>query len=196
MYKKITLFSVLLCTSIQYASDLTTWLEIKPSYFFFYNDPMNEIYDKGGFQVQASASVPFKNYFDFYGSLGYRRVTGHALNTCENTTLSVIPVDIGIKPIWNFCEKFYYFFAVGPRFFFFQQNNDSTYVSSSINDCGVGLFANTGLNILIKNSFLLGIFGEYSYEQKTICPTEPNVYSSGVVQLGGLAFGISFGYAF
>lgn len=148
------------------------------------------------FQYHLFVQIPFRNYFDFYASLGYRRVSGHALNTCDKTTLSVVPVDIGIKPIFNFCEKFYYFFAAGPRFFFLQQNNASPYVSSPINACGVGVFVNTGLNVLIKDSFLFGIFGEYSYENKKISSSVLNVYSSGSTQLGGLAFGLSFGYAF
>ena len=195
MNKVIVLFA-LLCLLTQHAFGLTSWLEIKPSYFFFPQYPMNEIYDKGGFEIQVSGSVPFRNYFDFYSSIGYRRVCGRALNSCEKTNLSVIPVDIGIKPIFNFCEKFYYFFAIWPRFFFFQQNNNSPYVNSEINDCGIGVFANTGLNVLIKDSFLFGIFGEYSFEKKKIYPIGLNVYSNSSAQLGGLAFGLSFGYAF
>lgn len=196
MYKKFFFFFLLFCSIKEYALELRPWLEIKPSYFFFPQCPMNDIYKKGGFQIQASGSIPFRNYFDFYASLGYRRVAGHALDTCEKTNLSVVLLDFGIKPIFNFCEKFYYFFAAGPRLFVFHQNNDSAYVNSSLNASGVGLFANTGFNVLLKDSFLLGIFGEYSYEKKKICPSIQNVYSSGSTQLGGLAFGLSFGYAF
>jgi len=196
MYKKIALLSVLLCTVTPYASDLTPWLEIKPSYFFFSASPMNDIYDDGGFEIQGSLSVPFCNYLDLYGSIGYREAWGRALNTCEKTSLTVIPVDIGLKPVFNFCERFYYFFAIGPRYFYFHQHNNSPYVDCIINGNGVGLFVNTGFNILISECLLLGIFGEYSYEKKSICPHMPNVFSNGSVQIGGFAFGLSVGYAF
>lgn len=197
MYKKIALFFALLCTLAQYASDLITpWLEIKPSYFFFATSPMNDIYNKGGFEIQGSVSVPVCKYLDFYGSVGYRKVWGRALNTGEKTSLSVVPVDIGLKPIFNFCERFYYFFAVGPRYFHFHQHNNSPYVDCIIKGNWIGLFVNTGFNVMLADCLLLGIFGEYSYEKKTICPKRPNVFSSGSVQIGGLAFGISLGYAF
>jgi hypothetical protein len=196
MYKKTALFAALLCTLTEYASPVTPWLEVKPSYFFFPVSPMKDIYDHGGFEIQGSASIPVCNYLDFYGSIGYRRASGHALNTCEKTSLTVVPIDIGLKPIFNFCERFSYFFALGPRFFYFHQHNNSPYVDCSINGGGVGLFVNTGFNVLFADCFLLGIFGEYSYEKKTICPKMPNVFSNGSVQLGGLAFGVSLGYAF
>ncbi len=203
LYKKIALFSALLCSLTQYASDdscmiadLTPWLEIKPSYFFFSACPMNNIYNHGGFEIQGSASVPICKYLDAYGSIGYRRVRGHALSTCSKTSLTVIPIDIGLKPIFNFCERFNYFFAIGPRYFYFNQHNKSPYVDCRINDIGIGLFVNTGLNVLIADRFLLGIFGEYSYEKKKICPSASNVFSNGNVQIGGFAFGVSLGYAF
>lgn len=196
MYKKIALLSALLCIVTQYASDLTPWLEIKPSYFFFSASPMKKIYKKGGFEIQGSASIPFCYCLDFYGSIGYRKVRGHALSTCQKTSLTVIPVDIGLKSIFNVCECFYYFFAIGPRYFHFHQHNNSPFVDCKINGNGIGLFVNTGFNVLLTDCLLLGIFGEYSYEKKRICPKMPNVFSNGSVQISGFAFGASVGYAF
>lgn len=200
MYKKSALLAALLCILTQHASDLasclTPWFEIKPSYFFFTASPMNDIYNHGGFEVQGSASAPLCKHLDIYSSVGYRKAWGHALNTCEKTSLSVIPIDIGLKPIFNFCERFYYSFAIGPRFFYFHQRNNSPYVDCSISSAGVGFFANTGFNIVFADHFVLGIFGEYSYEKKTIYPQKPNVYSNGSLQIGGLAFGINLGCAF
>ena len=175
---------------------VTLWTEIKPSYFFFAASPINDIYKHGGFELQGSVSVPLCTYLDFYGSIGYRKAWGHALNTCEKTSLTVIPVDIGLKPIFNFCERFYYFFAIGPRYFYVHQRNHSPYVDCIINGSGIGLFANTGFNVLVADCLLLGIFGEYSYEKKKICPHKSNVYSNGNVQIGGFACGASVGYAF
>lgn len=196
MYKKIALLSALLCTLTQYAANVTPWLEIKPSYFFFVKSPMNDIYDNGGFEIQGTASVPLCNYLDLYGSVGYRKAWGHALNTGEKTTLTVMPFDIGLKLVFNFWERLYYFFAIGPRYFYFFQNNTSPYVDGIIDGNGIGLFVNSGFNVLFADSVVVGIFGEYSYEKKKISPTMPNVYSNGSVQIGGFAFGASLGYAF
>lgn len=196
MYKKMSLLCTLLFACTQYASDLTPWLEIKPSYFFFCTSPMKDIYSKGGFEIQGSASVPVCDYIDVYGSIGYRKVFGNALSTCEKTNLTIIPVDLGLKPVFNFCERFYYFFAVGPRYFHFHQRNHSPYVNCTVKSSGFGLFANTGFNVLLADHLLLGIFGEYSYENKKTCPNMLNVYSDGDTQLGGLAFGVSLGCVF
>jgi hypothetical protein len=65
-----------------------------------------------------------------------------------------------------------------------------------VNGGGLGLFANTGFNVELTDSIVLGIFGEYSYEKKSISSTIPNVYSNGSVQIGGFACGLSLGYVF
>jgi hypothetical protein len=194
--EKIALLSVLLCTLTQHASHTTPWLEIKPSYFFFSAFPLKDIYDCGGFEIQGSASLPLRCNLDMYGSVGFRQAWGRALNSCEKTNLIVVPFDIGLKPVFNFWERFYSFFAIGPRFFYFHQRNHSPYVDCTIHGGGVGFFVNTGFNVVLAEHFLLGIFGEYSYEKKAICPRVPNVYSNGSVQMGGFAFGVSLGYAF
>lgn len=200
MNKKIIVACALLYSLPQCASeslfDTKSWLELKPSYFFFNTAPMNEVYDQGGFQVQGNLSLPLCKYLDIYGSVGYRQAWGHALNSEQNTSLTVIPVDIGLKPVFNFCDRFNYFVAVGPRYFSFYQYNNSSYVDSIVTNAGVGFFVNTGFNMQVTEGFLLGIFGEYSYEKKSIDSPMQNVYSNGVVQLGGFAFGLSFGYEF
>lgn len=196
MFKKIALLSIVCFTWMQYAADVTPWLEIKPSYFFFSASPMHDIYRHGAFQIQASTSIPWCHYLDFYASVGYRKAHGSALNGDQITSLSVVPLDIGLKPIFTFDERLSYFFAFGPRFFYFSQSNDVLSDTSLIHDGGIGLFVNTGLNIELAECILLGIFGEYSYEKKTILPTLPNLYSNGPVQIGGFALGVSLGYAF
>jgi hypothetical protein len=196
MYKKIVLMAALIAGGISYASATTPWLEIKPSYFFFATSPMKTIYNHGGFEIQGSGSVPVYRWFDFYASLGYRKAWGRALNTCEKTNVYVVPFDIGLKPVFNFAERFYSFFAIGPRFFYLHQRNTSPYVDCTVSGAGVGLFLNGGLNVLFAEHFLVGAFGEYSYEKKKFCPKKQNVYSNGPVQVGGFAFGISLGYAF
>ncbi|MGZ6250841.1 MAG: hypothetical protein ACXWL2_02330 [Candidatus Chromulinivorax sp.] len=196
MYKKIALLLVLFCSLPEYAFDLAPWLQVKPSYFFCVSSPMNDIYNHGGFQIQTSSSIPFSDYVDLYASFGYRQLSGHALNSLEETTLSVLPFDIGLKPVINFGEHYNYFFAIGPRFFYFTQVNNSSYVNHQVNRAGLGFFINTGLNTEFENGVLLGIFGEYSYENKFVSLSTRNVLSNSSIQLGGLAFGLSFGYAF
>lgn len=196
MYKTVALFAACLWPLMHYTSARTVWVEVKPSYFLFTAAPMKHIYNHGGFQLQGSVSVPCCTYLDLYGSIGYRKAWGHALNTGEKTNLGVLPVDIGLKPIFTIRENCSYFFAVGPRYFYLHQNNCSPYVDCSITGNGIGIFVNTGFNLLLAEHLLLGIFGEYSYEKKAICPQKPYVFSNGATQIGGFAVGINVGYSF
>ena len=196
MSRKIAVFFALLVAGIQRESDAKPWLECRPSYFFFPNNPMKDIYSRGGVELQGSISAPCHHYLNVYGSIGYRKVHGKALNTGEKTKIMVLPIDIGLKPIFNFHECFYCFFAIGPRYFYFRQHNNSPYVNPLVKGSGIGFFINTGFEALMAEHFLWGVFGEYSYEKKTIRSQIPTVYSNGSVQMGGLAFGVSLGYAF
>lgn len=196
MYKKFILASILTCPLTELAQCKKSWFEIKPSYFLFYTCPMKDIYNKGGFEIQGSVTLPCCNYFDIYGSVGYREAKGHALNSCEYTKLTVVPVDLGIKSMFKFWSRFYYYLALGPRYFCLHQYNNSPYVDSIITKSGIGLFANTGFNVILADCLIFGIFGECSYEKKTIYPKMQYVYSNGSTQIGGFAFGITLGYAF
>src|SRR3989339_1865207 len=109
MTRKFFLLFALLWTSTQHACDAMTWFEIKPSYFVFSTAPMNDVYDSGGLEIQGSVSVPMCQYVDFYSSIGFRQAWGNALNSDEKTILTVIPVDIGVKPVFNFRERYNYF---------------------------------------------------------------------------------------
>ena len=204
MYKKIVLFCMVVYGLQQYAADnnvdsyamITPWIEIKPSYFIFSGSLMHEIYHHGGFQIQASASVPLSDYCDVYTSIGYRKAWGNALNSDENTDVMVVPNDLGIKPVVTIDEHCYYFVAFGPRFFYMHQYNDSAYINTNVHGGGIGFFINTGFDMRVTDHFVLGIFGEYSYEKENIYATTENVYSNGPVQIGGFSVGLSFGYAF
>lgn len=196
MNKKIILLSLLTTMLIESASDATAWLELKPSYFFFYASTMKHIYKHGGFEIQGSASIPVCDTLNFYGSVGYRKLAGHALNSCEKTTLTVVPIDIGLKPMLRLRECLYSFFAFGPRYFHLHQHNKSPYVDCKINGNGIGFFVNAGLQLLLTDCLAFGIFGEGSYEKKKICSNKENVFSNGREQIGGIAFGVSLGYHF
>jgi len=196
MYKKVLFLAALGYAVPHHACNATPWLEVKPSYFFFTAAPMRDVYRHGGFEVQGSVSVPVCANLDLYGSIGYREAWGRALNSGEKTSLRVIPVDFGVKPTFNFCERWYYFFTIGPRYFHFNQQNKSPYVDCKISSDGMGFFINTGFNVLLADSVLLGLFGEYSFERKGVWPNKSGVFSNGSVQIGGFAAGVSVGYAF
>lgn len=195
MIKKVC-FLLILCVMPPLHTEMcSAWLEIKPGYFFFTDHTLRDIYH-GGFEIQGSGTYPLCEMLALYGSLGYLHVDGRSLNECQKTSISQIPFDLGLRGIVNVCECAKGYLSIGPRFFHFHQHNDSQYVNRNISRNGVGFFINSGCNFMRNDCFLLGVFGEYAFEQKSFCSSLPNVYGTQDLQVGGFTFGGSLGFVF
>ena len=198
MVKKYSKIVLLCLSSLVQAEKSSPRLELKPSYFFYANSTMRHIYKHGGFEIQGSGSYPIWEWINGYTSLGFVQTHGKSLGLQEPTTLWRILFDVGAKAIGQCTEKTDCFLAIGPRYFYLHQHNTSQYVPQSVHLDNVGLFLNFGFNHLVSEHCELGLFGEYSYEKAIYIPNLPNVYSNGngTVQVGGVAYGASLGYAF
>jgi hypothetical protein len=172
------------------------WLEIKPGYFFFADHTLRKIYHSGGFEIQGSATYPLHKMLAVYGSLGYMQVHGKSLHGHQKTSMFQIPFDVGLRAVADWGERASGYLSIGPRYFYVHQHNDSTYVNRNVRQSGLGFFVNGGCNVIAYDRFLLGIFGEYAFEQKSFTSTIPYVYGRKNVQIGGFTFGASIGYEF
>lgn len=172
------------------------WLEIKPGYFFFSNHMLRKIYHHGGFEIQGSATYLLCEMIALYGSLGFLHAKGKSLQANQETSISQIPLDVGLRAIADFNERAKGYLSIGPRYFYFHQHNDSNYVSKNVRRNGIGFFLNGGCNFIKNDRFLLGVFGEYAFEQKSFKSTMLNVYGRPHVQVGGFTFGASIGFVF
>ncbi len=195
MIKKICALAIACMVPSLHGQTSCSWLEIKPGYFFFSNNTLRKIYH-GGFEIQGSGTFPVSEIFALYGSVGYLRTSGKSLEGNQKTSISQVPLDLGLRLIADLgqCTKGY--LSIGPRYFIFHQRNDSIYVNRKIDRTGVGFFINAGVNFIKKDCFLLGIFGEYAVEQKSFESLMPNVYGRHDVQIGGFTVGASFGITF
>ena len=197
MKKYIVVLSACLFMSLYTESDYKpVLLELKPSYFFYSDATMREIYHNGGFQIQGSTSYACGNHFAVYGGIGYIHTSGLSLNAEQKTSIWQIPLDFGVQTIFNVGDDVDWYTTFGPRYFYVHQHNDSTYVNTIFDQSGIGFFLNTGFNFFIAEHCDLTLFAEYSYEKTSFVSTIPNVYSQKHVQLGGIAFGVGLGYAF
>lgn len=175
-------------------------VEAKGGYFFFSDEKMRKIYDSGGLDLQLATSYPFyfwKNRvsFEIYASVEYLERSGRSLNYHQKTTIWEIPVNLGLKPLFVLSRWIHYYFALGPRYFYVHQHNRSLYVDKIQTKNGIGLFVNTGFNFILREHFLIDIFGEYSYSSIHCHPSKTNVYGQSI-QLGGFTFGGGLGYVF
>jgi hypothetical protein len=161
---------------------------------------MREIYDHGGLDVQIATSYPLHSWknricLEIYGSVEYLQRSGRSLNYDQKTSIWLLPVNLGLKPVFILCRDVHYYFAVGPRYFYIHQHNDSPYVNRNQGKSGIGLFANTGFDFILRRHLLVDIFGEYSYAPIHFHPSKTHVYSQPI-QVGGFTFGGGLGYVF
>jgi hypothetical protein len=196
MIKKICALLITCVVPALHAEISCAWLEIKPGYFFFTNQTLRKIYN-GGFEIQGSVSYPLYKMIALYGSLGYFKVNGRSLGGNQKTSISQVPVDLGLRAVADLDKCIKGYLSIGPRYFYFHQHNDSIYVNRDIRRSGLGFFINGGFNFIKNDGFLLGVFGEYAFERLSFnCCTIPNIYGRQNVQVGGFTFGASIGFAF
>ncbi len=177
------------------AHNSDVWLEIKPGYFFFSNHTLRKIYH-GGFEIQGSVTYPLCGMIALYSSIGYLHVKGRSLGDNQKTSISQVPLDLGFRAIFDVRSNIQSYLTIGPRFFYFHQRNDSAFVPRNVHRNGFGFFINGGCNFIHNDRFLLGIFGEYGFQQKSFSSTIPNVFGRKDLQIGGFTFGASIGFVF
>lgn len=195
MIKKIGILAIA-CIIVPLQAQLSpSWLEVKPGYFFFSNHTLRKIYH-GGFEIQGSGTFSLYGPIALYASLGYLRAKGKSLHVHEKTSIVQVPLDLGARAIADFNECLKGYMSIGPRFFYFHQRNDSIYVDRNIRRTGFGFFVNAGLNVINHDCFLVGLFGEYAFQQKSFRSNMPNVYGRRDLQIGGFTFGASVGIVF
>lgn len=174
--------------------------EVKTGYFVFSNSTMRKVYDKGGLDIQLCASYPLWNLtsrwtFNVYGALEYFHRSGKSINGHQKTSLWLVPINIGLKPVYAINASMQYYFAIGPRYFYIHQHNHSSYVYKNQTRNGLGFFLNTGFNYVLCDHCVIDIFGEYSYAKMHFHSGKPHVYTRNI-QIGGFTFGGGFGCEF
>jgi hypothetical protein len=175
-------------------------VEAKVGYFFFADSVLRKIYDKGGLDLQLSASIPvctWQNRYslEIYGSVEYLKRHGKLPTNGQKTSIWEVPVSLGLKPVFAICPEVHYYFTFGPRYFHVHQHNKDPYLQKNLNGNGIGLFVNTGFNFFPWRHLVIDVFGEYSYERTHFHTSKRHVYGT-TVQVGGYAFGAGLGYAF
>lgn len=195
------LFSLLIFASAHgICTDPAPLIEFKTGYFFFSNSKMRKIYDKGGLDIQLSASYPLWTLSDCwtleaYGSLEYFQRSGKSLHAHQKTSLWSVPVNFGVKPVYTIDSNKQYYCAFGPRYFFVHQHNRSDYLYKNDSKNGLGFFVNTGFNYAHCACLMIDSFIEYSYGKMRFHSGKSRVYTKST-QVGGFTLGGGIGYTF
>jgi len=176
-------------------NDYRSLLEFKAGYFFFANSKMRRVYNHGGLDVQLSGVTPVWRWLHIYGSVEYLQKHGKSLHGHQKTNIWEVPLSLGLQAVGKIGKITQYYFTIGPRYVFAHVHNKSHFVDKSLNDNGIGGFANAGFRFFQTQHFFWDIFGEYSYCRLHFHPHKKNVYR-GESQVGGFVFGGGIGYAF
>ncbi len=175
-------------------------VEFKMGYFIFTDSKMRRIYDRGGLDLQLCGSLPLCNLscswtLNAYSAIEYFHCTGKSINGHQSTSLWSMPINIGLKPIYEIHNHLQYYFAIGPRYLYIHQHNHSCYVYQNKSRNTLGLFVNTGFNYSPCDRLTLDLFGEYTYAKAHLHSRKFRVYTRNI-QVGGFTLGAGIGYNF
>lgn len=179
-------------------------VEVKAGYFFFTDTPMKTVYDQSGVDIQITGTYPVlsgKLYetapadIRLYGSIEYIYKSGHSIGLHQKTSITEIPLSVGLQPIFLICCKpeIRYYATIGPRYIHAFVDNHSNYVPRNMTANTLGMFVNTGFTFNY-NHFLFNIFGEYSYAKVRFNPHASGTYTKRT-QIGGVSVGAGVGYS-
>jgi hypothetical protein len=175
--------------------DYRSILEFKAGYFFFTDEKMRKVFDQGGLDLQLCGSTPVWRWLQIYGSVEYLQKSGRSIHGRQKTRLWEVPISLGLEAVAKISKKFQYYFTIGPRYIFVHVHNRSHFVDKTLNENGLGGFANTGFHYFPSPHLVLDIFGEYSYARMHFHAHKKHVKGESR-QVGGLVFGGGIGYVF
>jgi hypothetical protein len=195
--------SILCCLpwALQASESAPSSVEAKAGYFFFTSSNMRHVYDNGGADVQVSGAWGFSHWLRLYGSVEYLQKSGHSLNGHQRSSIWELPLSLGLQPFVSLYSRpcshknVSGYFTLGPRYFYAHIHNHSDYVDHSMNQNGLGGFANLGLLFSFNPHFVADLFGEYSY-CKLHFHSSHYAAQGHSVDIGGLTFGGGLGYVF
>ena len=170
-------------------------VEAKLGYFFFTDSTMRSVFNEGGIDAQISTAFPVYKCLQIYGAIEYMQKWGHSIGAEQRTTLTEVPLSLGLRPVIPITNCLDYYFTVGPRYFFVNVHNCSPYVPKKMSANGCGGFVNTGILYRFDPNFTLDLFGEYSYLSLRFRSRKGGTEGL-TAQVGGLTFGAGLGYSF
>lgn len=180
--KKLTgMIAVLLLISVS-AGAANVLVELKAGSFSPAEKAFRDIYG-GGFQYGGEINIGISKRFDLWIGGSYFSKNGKLTFTQEDTTVSIIPLGLGIRfKLLDGNIKPYV--GLGLNYYQYKESNLLGEVSTG----GLGFVVKTGGIFKISGGLLADLFFGYSY-----CRMKPADFE---INIGGLEAGIGIGYEF
>lgn len=172
-------------------------VEVKAGYFFFTDNRLRRVYNRGGLDLQLAASVPLYRTLRLYGALEYVEKHGKSLLLGSHTSIRQIPVSLGLEYrmcVWAlpWIESYA---RLAPQYFHWHVKSDTTVIERSLSESGIGVVGGAGLLASLTDRLKIDLFAEYAYRR-----VHPQSGKQGVrtftVQTGGFVLGGGVVYGF
>lgn len=192
MVKKI----LVLFASLNLFSNLLTadpYIDLRAGYFRFLDSTLNDMYNKGGIDVQLCGAYPVYEQLQVYGAVEYFHRSGHPLDSDASTHVNGIPFSAGLQWMHDFYQSAKVYLSIGPRLSLLYFNDNTTYETPTFSTTNFGGFGNLGFLVDIGANFCIDIFGEYSYltanfPKKVVSDHDSKPQVGGYCLGGGIAY--------
>lgn len=187
MKMKSIIFILFLCVNTVHSSE---WVaELRGGYFYPTSKLFREIYKSGGPEGEIEISKNLRDEWMGWGNVNYFQKDGRSLGLRDKTAIHMIPISLGVKYQFLFCNVFSPYLGAGLTYTIINVKNDSEYVKKHVTKGGIGFVIKSGIYIDLSESFLLDLFADYYYQ-------EIHFYKNHNTDVGGFKVGMGLGYRF
>ncbi|MCX5922219.1 MAG: hypothetical protein NTX86_02735 [Candidatus Dependentiae bacterium] len=175
-------------------------LEFKGAYFKPTDSEFKNIYGKGGalygpeLTVQVCEDTPWYAFAGF----NYFHKKGHSIGLCDETTVKLIPLALGVKYLERMCDdRVDFYVGLGFQPVNVRTKNCSDFVFANQSKWGFGGIAKVGANYRMDCNFLIDLFVDYSFVKvgSNDCDCLMGLQSVKA-NVSGAIFGAGLGYSF
>lgn len=157
-------------------------------------DIYGKVYGKNNFTLSADVGFKLWKFFEITLHTSYFSVKGELTYTKEESTLTITPVELGVRFLIG-KKKIFPYLGAGGGYYFFNEKN----VIGAITKSQPGLFAEIGLRYYFLKSLFFNLKAKYIYFK--VKPdemdenSEENIYPENR-DLGGFAIMAGIGFSF
>lgn len=98
------------------------------------------------------------------GTGGFSR-GGESIGDASDTTLNLMPLNLGVKLLFPACEEFHFYLGGAGCYSFLWIHDDSPYVEQDISDQAFGGLAQSGFNWRFWKNGVLNVFADYYFQK-------------------------------
>lgn len=171
-------------------------IEFKPAYFFPQDHVFKEIYEGGFIALGELSFYIFRDYLTLYIESGYFSKTGkiNDLDSKVHTTVSQVPLTLGLVFNYPVFEKFDIYAKVGPNYLYTKVKQQSPFFKPKQTVNCFGATVGAGIKYLFLRYCLLDLFFNYRYDKKEIHDSSSDTMFQRY--LGGFDLGLGIGCRF